>query len=100
MNPVPLMYWLNGQIHLTNLQETKRYESGKEPNADGKSTCRQQCFLHDMVRLSGAENIYKIYEENFRGADHLRNILEEAQGLVSDVLDVRAVASISSEKTS
>ena len=32
------------------------------------------------------EDLYKIYAESFRGADHLRCILEEAQTLVSDAL--------------
>jgi phosphoglucomutase len=35
------------------------------------------------ARPSGTENIYKIYAESFRGADHLRRILEEAQTLVN-----------------
>ena len=41
-----------------------------------------------MVRgsSSGTEDIYKIYAESFRGADHLRRILEEAQTIVSDAL--------------
>ena len=30
------------------------------------------------ARPSGTENIYKIYAESFRGADHLRRILDEA----------------------
>jgi hypothetical protein len=33
------------------------------------------------------ENIYKIYAENFRGADHLRHILKEAQIIVGDALE-------------
>ena len=32
------------------------------------------------------EDIYKIYAESFRGEDHLRRILEEAQSIVSDAL--------------
>jgi len=40
------------------------------------------------ARPSGTENIYKIYAESFRGADHLRRILEEAQTIVSDALAV------------
>jgi phosphoglucomutase len=35
------------------------------------------------ARPSRTENIYKIYAESFRGADHLRRILEEAQTIVS-----------------
>ena len=40
------------------------------------------------ARPSGTENIYKIYGESFRGADHLRRILEEAQTIVSHALTV------------
>ena len=38
------------------------------------------------ARPSGTENIYKIYGESFRGGDHLRRILEEAQEIVTDAL--------------
>jgi phosphoglucomutase len=38
------------------------------------------------ARPSGTENIYKIYAESFRGADHLRRLLEEAQAVVSAAL--------------
>jgi phosphoglucomutase len=38
------------------------------------------------ARPSGTENIYKIYAESFRGADHLGRIMEEAQTIVGDVL--------------
>ena len=38
------------------------------------------------ARPSGTENIYKIYAESFRGADHLRRIIKEAQGIVSEAL--------------
>ena len=37
-------------------------------------------------KSSGTENIYKIYAESFRGADHLRRIIEEAQTIVSEAL--------------
>ena len=40
------------------------------------------------ARPSGTENIYKIYAESFKGADHLRRILEEAQTIVGDALGV------------
>ena len=35
---------------------------------------------------SGTEDIYKIYAESSRGADHLRRIPEEAQAMVNDAL--------------
>jgi phosphoglucomutase len=38
------------------------------------------------ARPSGTEDIYKIYAESFRGADHLRRILAEAQTIVNDAL--------------
>ena len=38
------------------------------------------------ARPSGTEDIYKIYAESFKGPDHLRRILEEAQTIVSDAL--------------
>lgn len=38
------------------------------------------------ARPSGTENIYKIYAESFRGMDHLRRILDEAQAIVTDAL--------------
>ena len=39
------------------------------------------------ARPSGTENIYKIYAESFRGADHLRSILAEAQTIVGEALN-------------
>jgi len=38
------------------------------------------------ARPSGTEDIYKIYAESFRGADHLRRILAQAQALVDAAL--------------
>ncbi len=38
------------------------------------------------ARPSGTENIYKIYAESFRGADHLHRILAEAQTIVDAAL--------------
>jgi phosphoglucomutase len=40
------------------------------------------------ARPSGTEDIYKIYAESFRGTDHLRRIIEEAQVIVSEALAV------------
>jgi phosphoglucomutase len=37
-------------------------------------------------RALGTEDISKIYAESFRGADHLRRILEEAQAIASSTL--------------
>jgi phosphoglucomutase len=38
------------------------------------------------ARPSGTENIYKIYGESFRGPQHLRNVLQEAQAIVDAAL--------------
>jgi phosphoglucomutase len=38
------------------------------------------------ARPSGTEDIYKIYAESFRGPDHLRRILEEAESIVGEAL--------------
>ena len=38
------------------------------------------------ARPSGTENIYKIYAESFLGAEHLRRVLGEAQGMVDQAL--------------
>jgi len=38
------------------------------------------------ARPSGTENIYKIYAESFRGEEHLRAILREAQAIVDAAL--------------
>ena len=38
------------------------------------------------ARPSGTESIYKIYAESFKGTDHLRRILAEAQTIVNDAL--------------
>ncbi len=38
------------------------------------------------ARPSGTEDIYKIYAESFKGEDHLNQILEEAQAIVSAAL--------------
>ena len=38
------------------------------------------------ARPSGTEDIYKIYAETFRGGDHLRSILKEAQTIVDNAL--------------
>ena len=38
------------------------------------------------ARPSGTEDVYKIYAESFRGQDHLRRIIDEAQAVVDDAL--------------
>jgi phosphoglucomutase len=54
------------------------------------------------ARPSGTEDIYKIYAESFKGANHLRRILEEAQTIVGDALTAsspqQGIASTSKQK--
>jgi phosphoglucomutase len=38
------------------------------------------------ARPSGTEDVYKIYAESFKGADHLRQLQEEAQAIVAAAL--------------
>jgi phosphoglucomutase len=38
------------------------------------------------ARPSGTEEIYKIYAESFRGEDHLRRVVDEAQAIVDQAL--------------
>ena len=52
------------------------------------------------ARPSGTEDIYKIYAESFRGANHLRRILEEAQAIVNDTLAVAPGTSTKSKEKS
>ncbi|MEO7735548.1 MAG: phosphoglucomutase (alpha-D-glucose-1,6-bisphosphate-dependent) [Kofleriaceae bacterium] len=44
------------------------------------------------ARPSGTEEIYKIYGESFRGAEHLRQVLREAQDIVDRALNAPASA--------
>lgn len=54
------------------------------------------------ARPSGTEDVYRIYAESFRGTDHLRQLLEEAQAVVDDALTTSrqqpAVASAAARK--
>jgi phosphoglucomutase len=50
------------------------------------------------ARPSGTEDIYKIYAESFRGADHLSRILEEAQTIVNEALAAPQRPGIASEQ--
>ena len=39
------------------------------------------------ARPSGTEDVYKIYAESFRGSEHLVEVQEEAQAIVSAALE-------------
>ncbi len=50
------------------------------------------------ARPSGTEDIYKIYAESFKGSDHLRRILEEAQTIVNGALALAALSPAGSKQ--
>lgn len=77
------------QVKLTELAGEKiqsiiTHAPGNDAPIGGLKVIAQSGWF--AVRPSGTEDIYKIYAESFRGADHLRHILEEAQAIVSDAL--------------
>jgi phosphoglucomutase len=77
------------QVKLTELageriQSVLTHAPGNDAPIGGLKAVAENGWF--AARPSGTENIYKIYAESFRGADHLRRILEEAQTIVSDAL--------------
>jgi phosphoglucomutase len=48
----------------------------------GLKVCTENGWF--AARPSGTEDVYKIYAESFKGADHLKQIQEEAKKIVSD----------------
>ncbi len=78
------------QVQITEIWRAKKSRPSSParratapPSAELKVVAESGWFA---ARPSGTEDIYKIYAESFRGADHLRRILEEAQTIVSDAL--------------
>jgi phosphoglucomutase len=77
------------QVKITELAEEKiqavlTQAPGNGASIGGLKVVAQSGWF--AARPSGTENIYKIYAESFRGADHLSRILEEAQTIVSAAL--------------
>jgi phosphoglucomutase len=77
------------QVHSTELAGEKiekvldRAPGNNAPIGGIKVTARSGWFA---ARPSGTEDIYKIYAESFRGEEHLRDILREAQAIVDTAL--------------
>ncbi len=67
------------------IQEILTQAPGNGAPIDGLKVVTENSWF--AARPSGTEDIYKIYAESFRGADHLRRIVDEAQAMVDD-LDV------------
>ncbi len=81
------------QVRLTELagEPVKRvltHAPGNGAPIDGVKVESENAWF--AARPSGTEDVYKIYAESFRGADHLALVLSEAQAIVDDAL--RAVA--------
>jgi len=55
---------------------------GNDAPIGGLKVCTENGWF--AARPSGTENVYKIYAESFRGADHLEQVLAEAQTIVGD----------------
>jgi len=60
----------------------------KAPSNDaaigGLKVCTESGWF--AARPSGTEDVYKIYAESFKGAEHLSRIQEEARAVVADAL--------------
>jgi phosphoglucomutase len=66
-----------------NLRTISRAPGNDAPIGGVKVTAANGWFA---ARLSGTKDIYKIYAESFRGADHLQRILEDAEPMVTAAL--------------
>ena len=77
------------QVHTTDLagekiQNILTEAPGNDAPIGGLKVVAENGWF--AARPSGTEDIYKIYAETFRGADHPRRILEEAQSIVKETL--------------
>ena len=66
------------------VQRVLTHASGNGAPIDGIKVEAASAWF--AARPSGTEDVYKIYAESFRGADHLRLVLEAAQTIVDDAL--------------
>jgi len=76
-------------IHATNVAGQPIEQILTSAPGDGKPIGGIKVVAKDgwfAARPSGTEEIYKIYAESFLGQDHLRQIEEEAQTIVSEAL--------------
>lgn len=64
-------------------QEVDRFPGSGNPIGGIKVIAGNGWFA---ARPSGTEDVYKIYAESFRSADHLQRIQHEAQEIVATVL--------------
>src|SRR5476649_2227287 len=78
-----------GQLRLTELagepvQRVLTHAPGNGAPIEGVKVESASAWF--AARPSGTEDVYKIYAESFRGPDHLRLVLGEAQAIVDDAL--------------
>jgi len=78
-----------GRVRLTELAGEKietvlTHAPGNDAPIGGLKVVAESGWF--AARPSGTEDIYKIYAESFRGADHLHRILAEAQTIVGAAL--------------
>ncbi|MGL4172758.1 MAG: phosphoglucomutase (alpha-D-glucose-1,6-bisphosphate-dependent) [Actinomycetota bacterium] len=66
------------------IRERLTHASGNNAAIDGLKVTTEHAWF--AARPSGTENVYKIYAESFRGADHLNEVLTAARQLVDDCL--------------
>ncbi len=71
-----------GGEDITNVQT---HAPGNQAAIGGVKVSTQSGWF--AARPSGTENVYKIYAESFKGETHLHKIIEEAEKLVSSVLN-------------
>lgn len=77
------------QVQATNLADEKiqsiiSHAPGNGAPLGGVKVVAENGWF--AARPSGTEDIYKIYAESFRGEDHLRRIVEEAQAIVDTAI--------------
>lgn len=77
------------QVHLSDLagepvQRVLTHAPGNGAPIDGVKVEAASAWF--AARPSGTEDVYKIYAESFRGVDHLRLVLAEAQTIVDNAL--------------
>lgn len=58
--------------------------AGNDQSIGGLKVTTEHAWF--AARPSGTEDIYKIYAESFKGEEHLQQVLEEAQQVVTDAL--------------
>ena len=72
-----------------DIQEKLTHASGNGAAIGGLKVTTENGWF--AARPSGTEEIYKIYAESFKGEEHLAQIIEEAQAIVSATFDAAGV---------